>query len=87
MLSYDFWVDWGDGTLIENFTGGNPSHIYAYPGTYEVQVVGVFPHFNLGKGTRENAAKLISIDQWGDIVWEDMSGYVSRGEQYATTCN
>jgi len=71
---YDFTIDWGDGTT-ERVTGEDPdpSHSYAAPGTYEVQISGAFPRIHLGEDS-ESAVKLVDIKQWGSIVWESMQG-------------
>ncbi len=81
---YDAIIDWGDGT-IERFTGDDPdpSHSYATAGDYEVRISGTFPHLDLTDNAdlvtygntpafAANSAKLIAINQWGNIVWESM---------------
>ena len=75
-LFYDSWVNWGDGTPFERIYSdlSNVTHTYAAPDTYEVQIVGNFPHFALARGSQENAKKLLSVDQWSDIDWESMNG-------------
>ena len=40
--TYDYTVDWGDGTSDENVTG-DITHTYASPGTYQVAINGIFP--------------------------------------------
>ncbi len=77
---YDAYIDWGDGTDLEQITGDDPdpSHQYATAGDYEVKVYGTFPHLdnsnnaglNYGISESSNAAKLIEINQWGNIAWE-----------------
>lgn len=68
---YDFTVNWGDGN-IDIYTGTGSvltaAHTYSIPGTYSVSIAGVFPriYFN-NVGDR---LKILSIDQWGNIVWE-----------------
>lgn len=72
--SYNCTIDWGDGNE-ETFTGfnPNPSHTYASAGTYTVEITGTFPNIFLTMDG-VNASKLQSIDQWGNIAWEDMAG-------------
>jgi len=70
LFTYNYNVDWGDGNNSQNVTG-DISHTYGAPGSYQIEISGVFPwvRFNfVGDGD-----KLRSIDQWGDIVWESMS--------------
>ena len=67
-LTYDYHVDWGDGT--ESDLRGSPTdvfHTYATPGDYQVAITGTFPGLLTFGSTQ-----LISIDQWGGIEWETM---------------
>ncbi|MDR9418276.1 BspA family leucine-rich repeat surface protein [Gracilimonas sp.] len=81
ITDFNFRVDWGDGNE-ETVTGDDPdrSHLYIEAGTYTVRISGVFPHFQIVESysaseyEKENAVKLQSIDQWGDVVWESMRG-------------
>lgn len=75
---YDFTIKWGDNTT-ETVTGDEPTptHVYNSAGTHIVRITGTFPHLFLdagtfGDGNPTNAAKLESIEQWGDIEWESM---------------
>ena len=71
---YQYSVDWGDGTLDTDITE-NAKHTYAKPGTYTVEINGVFPSIyfrNLGMKIKE-ASKLYSIEQWGNIEWKSFS--------------
>ena len=63
--TYDYIIDWGDGTVETNQTG-NASHTYATAGDYTVSISGDFPHFYLNYDY-SNRGKLLSVDQWGDI--------------------
>ncbi len=78
-------IDWGDGT-VEQITGDDPdpSHSYTTAGDYEVRISGTFPHLDLTDNAdlvtygntpalAANSAKLIAINQWGNIIWESMS--------------
>ena len=62
-------VDWGDG-IVTGVTG-DTSHAYASPGEYQVAISGDFTRIRLSSSP--NAAKLQSIDQWGNIQWESMN--------------
>lgn len=72
--TYDYGVDWGDGTSDTGVTG-NITHQYATPGTYTVSISGVFPriYFNDFEGTTNDSDKIISIDQWGTSEWTSMN--------------
>ena len=67
----DYQVDWGDGSPIENITNAlTASHTYTVPGTYTVSITGDFSlRFQDSSGTLTDAQKLLTVSQWGDIVW------------------
>lgn len=70
--SYNYTIDWGDGTIEElTEADGHPSHIYASAGTYTVAIYGEFPTvlFN----NPQYSSKLESLEQWGIIQWEYLS--------------
>lgn len=67
--TYDFRVDWGDGTLNANITG-SIIHTYSVPGTYTVTISGRFPHVNFSDGDANE--KILSIEQWGEVEWSSM---------------
>ncbi|MFN8347614.1 MAG: BspA family leucine-rich repeat surface protein, partial [Spirosomataceae bacterium] len=69
---YNYDVDWNnDGVYDEFGVTGNVTHNYGTEGTYQVAIRGSFPriYFN-NAGDR---AKLLSVDQWGDIAWTNMN--------------
>ncbi len=79
-LSYDFIIDWGDGT-IENLLdlSENPTHTYENSGTYLVAIKGDFPAISMYNTTsdepedfpnHESQKALIGIHQWGTGEWE-----------------
>lgn len=75
--NYDFFVDWGDATTIEHFTGTeDPTHTYAIAGEYEVKIYGDFPriHFSSTTVAFADKLKLVDVTQWGDIQWTSMEG-------------
>ena len=69
--TYNYTVDWGDGTVESGITAG-AFHIYSSPGIYNVSITGDFPaiYFN---NSGSNKDKIISIAQWGDIEWLSMN--------------
>ena len=66
--AYD--VIWGDGTAFTDVTG-NQNHTYAASGDHTVAILGNFEKIRID-GVANNAYKLRSIDQWGDIRWTSM---------------
>jgi len=68
---YNYRVDWGDGQIDLNVRG-DITHTYATAGTYTILIGGDFPQI-LSGSTHSDAAKLLSIEQWGDIKWKSMN--------------
>ena len=68
--TYNYTVDWGDGSTVDSDQRGDASHTYTTAGTYVVMITGDFPRIYFdGVG---DSNKIISIDQWGDIAWSSM---------------
>ncbi len=75
--TYDYFVDWGDGTSDSNVSG-DITHTYTAPGTYQISITGQFPGTNFFGGTLDDDSpvdnqKLISIDQWGNMQWRQLN--------------
>ena len=62
-------VDWGDGSVTTHT--GDAIHAYDTAGNHTVRIFGNFAMIRLGDDAA-NAAKLISIEQWGDVRWTTM---------------
>jgi len=78
-LTYNYAVDWGDGSTSANLTA-NAEHIYSSAGIYTVTITGDFPAINFEQfgldpfvGIPEQK-QIASIEQWGNIQWETMRG-------------
>ena len=77
--SYNYTVDWGDGTVDTGQTG-DATHAYTTAGTYTVSISGDFPRIYVDRYNVDpddeltNSNKITSIDQWGDIQWTSMEG-------------
>ncbi len=73
LYTYNFDVDWGDGTqdTITAWNQAEKTHTYAMAGEYEVSITGTFPsiYFN-GGGDRR---KILEVRNWGDIEWAIMN--------------
>ena len=70
----DYTIDWGDGSsdsLIWEQLYSNPGilHSYATPGIYQLKVTGDINSLRLDQ---KDPLKLLSIDNWGDIMWGTM---------------
>lgn len=69
---YNYTVDWGDGNTDTGVTSSSPNtHTYASPGTYTVTISGSFPRFFFNNAG--DKAKLLTVEQWGNIVWNRLS--------------
>ncbi len=69
--TYNYNVNWGDGTITTNETG-NATHNYAMPGIHTITISGTFPqiYFN-NTGDKD---KILTIEQWGDNPWISFQG-------------
>ncbi|MCL6274342.1 BspA family leucine-rich repeat surface protein [Muricauda sp. 2012CJ35-5] len=70
-VSYDYTINWGDGT-IENITYSTPpKHTYSSIGMHTIAIKGdLFPRIIMQNNPSED--KLIGIDQWGNNSWNGM---------------
>ena len=68
--TYNYDVDWGDGTVdtVTTYNGG--SHSYSATGTYLVKISGDFPGFEYGVISGGWKDYLTRIVQWGNIQWK-----------------
>ncbi|TMM55868.1 BspA family leucine-rich repeat surface protein [Maribacter algarum] len=71
--SYNYSVDWGDGSSDSEVTD-DITHTYSEPGTYQISITGIFPRLYFYDQTinGKDNLKLVSVDNWGDIVWNSM---------------
>ncbi len=67
----NFMVDWGDGTMDLDLSG-NAQHTYSAPGDYTISIFGNFLTVRLDMVDVENARKILSVEQWGTLVWLSM---------------
>ncbi|UXX80682.1 BspA family leucine-rich repeat surface protein [Reichenbachiella carrageenanivorans] len=67
-VAFSYSVDWGDGSTDTNVYTGPASHTYSVAGDYQISITGTFPRIRC-KAVGE---QIQSIDQWGDIKWENM---------------
>ena len=74
-LDYDYYVDWGDGSISHEKE--TATHTYETSGLYTVKISGTFPAINFDLYFSSMAPKIRSIDQWGGIEWQSMQGAFS----------
>ncbi|QCW98663.1 BspA family leucine-rich repeat surface protein [Aggregatimonas sangjinii] len=67
--TYNYTVDWGDGSIETNITG-DVTHTFATPGRQTILISGDFPaiYFN----DAGDKGKIVEILSWGTIQWESM---------------
>ncbi len=68
-LTYNYSVNWGDGTTDINVTG-NATHTYTTPGQYLVSISGTFPRIRFNNAGDKD--KIVAIEQWGNNSWTNM---------------
>ena len=72
----DAYIDWGDGSPVEHVTTPGPhGHDYGVDGIYTVSVSGSVTEYNSlsNGGTNSERAKLISVDNWGQLGFISLS--------------
>ena len=69
VYTYNYTIDWGDGSTDTNVTG-NITHTYAAPNTYTLKISGDFPAIYFNNIGDKN--KIIEILDWGTIQWQSM---------------
>lgn len=69
-------IDWGDGSPIEHVTEAGPQHTYDFDGIYTVSVTGTVTAYNShdhgGEDPYDEQAKLVSVDNWGQVGFTSM---------------
>ena len=70
--TFNYDIDWGDGTVETYTTDTNISHTYATAGDHITKITGDFPHLNMKNLTDDvYREKLRDVLNWGSIVWQD----------------
>jgi len=81
--TYDFVVDWGDGTTntINTYNDANGLHTYSSGGTYTIKIKGVFSgiitsisdsFWNVG---RTDTLKILDIKSYGPLIIQDSAAF------------
>ena len=71
--TYNYTVDWGDGTIEHNRTT-SANHIYQTDGNQTVKISGEFPAiFMDDAGINQDNKQLQAVSAWGDIEWKDFN--------------
>lgn len=75
-INYLVDIDWNDDGLFDTLGVSNSiTHDYITSGLYTIRLKGQFPKLQLGnyKTNVSDRSKLISVDQWGNQTWSDVS--------------
>ena len=80
-----YTINWGDGSTSAHVTG-DQTHVYCDAGTYTVAITGDFEQIYINDDP-DNAFKLLTIEQWGDVSWTSMNSafYGARNMIYNAT--
>ncbi|MCB9090913.1 MAG: BspA family leucine-rich repeat surface protein, partial [Halobacteriovoraceae bacterium] len=73
--TYDFYVDWGDGSAIDHITAYNQAekiHTYATANTYTVNITGTMQTIFFNNGGDKD--KILTIPNLGDVGWVSLEG-------------
>jgi len=69
--TYNYQVEWGDGSIESNLAG-DATHVYSTHGEYQIKITGMFPRIYFNYNNPGVRRRIISIDQWGSIAWSSM---------------
>lgn len=83
--TYNFFVDWGDGTsdLITHYNDAAVTHTYSSTGTYTVTISGTIDGWQFANGGDRN--KLQNISSWGPLKLGNTGGYFQGANQMTDT--
>jgi surface protein len=81
--SYNFTVDWGDGStgIVTSFDDPDATHSYTNPGEYTVTIVGELVGFNFtlsASPVYRDYDSFKDVKQWGDVNLGDDAGIFFR---------
>ncbi len=71
--TYNYSIDWeNDGIIDASNITGDAFHSYPDSGKYQVAIYKNFPTWEMSGVSLDWRESLLSIDQWGDIEWENL---------------
>ncbi|MFX1236125.1 MAG: BspA family leucine-rich repeat surface protein [Promethearchaeota archaeon] len=85
--TYNFVVDWGDGTqdVITNWDQSEVNHTYGLGGLYTINITGTIVGWRFNKGG--DRLKLLEISQWGCLRLGNSGSYFYGCENLDITAN
>ena len=75
MYTYNFTVDWGDGSPISEITsfgGGDKTHTYEAAGDYNLVIEGTLEAWSFNNAGDKD--KILSVESFGDLGYKNLSG-------------
>ena len=72
--TYNYDVDWGDGSTESGVTNYSKTHAYAAAGTYQVKISGDFAGFRMDNIAGTWKSYLTKVIQWGNIEFTTFYG-------------
>ena len=71
-------IDWeDDGVFDTTFVNQTLTHQYAQSGNHTIRIRGFYSRMVPASINLQNAAKVVSVDQWGDAAWTNMASMFS----------
>ena len=74
--TYDFTVNWGDGSEEDVISYLNAEHTYNESGVYTIAITGTITGWNM---YQQDDSKLLEITQWGTLNWGNDQERVFQG--------
>ena len=73
--TYNFWIDWGDGSTTNVTSYSQRTHTYASAGTYTIRATGTVGIWQFGTGTTNDKLKILTISSWGKLILRPTAFY------------
>ena len=77
MYTYNFTVDWGDGSPISKITAHDDpaiTHTYTTAGDYELLIAGTLEAWSFNNDNTGDKDKILSVESFGDLGYTNLSG-------------
>ncbi|MDB2447339.1 hypothetical protein N9W79_01805, partial [bacterium] len=72
--TYNFTVDWGDGSsgTVTSNIDGDKSHTYSADGIFEVKISGTIEGFDMTLASAAMKEKLLAVTSLGNVGWQNL---------------
>ena len=78
IYTYDFDIDWGDGSAIETITTNSVTHTYANDNEYTISMTGLMPNIQI------QDQQVVDVLQWGENEWILLNGMFLNNHNITT---